>query len=156
MRSLAPGAPFREVRTMAQDVDDSLWAERTLAGIGSAFALVAALVAAIGLYGLLSFTLAQRRRELGIRMALGAGRREIARAVLLRVLVLVAAGAAAGTTIALATGRMLAAVLWEVRPTDPRIQVAAWAVLLLTATAAAALPAWRATRIDPAQALREN
>ncbi len=71
-------------------------------------------------------------------------------------LVLVAAGAAAGTTIALATGRMLTAVLWEVRPTDPRIQVAAWAVLLLTATAAAALPAWRATRIDPAQALREN
>lgn len=156
LRSLAPGVPFREIRTMRQDVDDSLWAERTLASIGTAFAAVAALIAALGLYGLLSYTLAQRRREIGIRIALGAGHGEIARTILMRVLALVAIGAAAGTAIALWTGSLLAAVLWEVAPADPRVHLAAWAVVLVTAAASAALPAWRAARIDPAQTLREN
>jgi putative ABC transport system permease protein len=73
-----------------------------------------------------------------------------------RVLALVTIGAAAGTVIALWTGRLLADVLWEVRPADPRIHIAAWLVLLTAAIAAAALPAWRATRVDPAKALREN
>lgn len=156
VRAIDPTVPYREIRTLAQDVDDSLWAERTLAAIGSAFAGVAALVAAIGLYGLLSYTLAQRRREIGIRIALGAGHRQIARAVLLRVVALVTIGATAGTAIALWTGRLLADVLWEVRPADPRIHIAAWLVLLTAAIIAAALPAWRATRVDPAKALREN
>jgi predicted permease len=156
VRAIDPTVPYREIRTLAQDVDDSLWAERTLAAIGSAFAGVAALVAAIGLYGLLSYTLAQRRREIGIRIALGAGHGQIARAVLVRVLVLVTIGAAAGTAIALWTGRLLSDVLWEVRPVDPRIHIAAWLVLFTAAIAAAALPAWRATRVDPAKALREN
>lgn len=156
VRAIDPGIRFREVRTLVQDVDDSLWAERTLAVIGSVFAGVAALVAAIGLYGLLSFTLAQRRRELGIRVALGAGRGQIAGAVVAPVLALILAGATAGTAIALWTGRLLSTVLWEVRPADPRIHLAAWAVLLLAAGTAAALPAWRAAGTDPAQALREN
>ena len=111
---------------------------------------VAALVAAIGLYGLLSYTLAQRRREIGIRIALGAGHGEIARAVLAPVLGLVVAGAAAGTAVALWTGRLLADVLWEVRPADPPvIHLGAWFVLLTVGVAAAALPAWRATRWIP-------
>src|SRR4029079_15630840 len=114
-------APFREVRTLTQDVDDSLWVERTLAAIGSGFAVVAALVAAIGLYGLLSYTLAQRRREIGIRIALGAGRGGIVRTVMGPVFRLVVGGAAAGTAVALWTGRLLGAVLWEVRPSDPGI-----------------------------------
>jgi predicted permease len=156
MSRLAPGVPFREVRTMAQDVDDSLWAERTLAAIGTSFAIIAALVAALGLYGLLAYTLAERRRELGIRIALGAGRANIARAVLLRVLLLVVAGAVIGTAAALWTGRQLAAILWDVKPADPRIHLLVWALLLATAALAAALPAWRAARTDPAQTLREN
>ena len=156
VRAIDPAIRFREVRTLVQDVDDSLWAERTLAAIGTAFAGVAALVAAIGLYGLLSYTLAQRRRELGIRVALGAGRGQVVRTVVVPVLALILAGAAAGTAIALWTGRLLTAVLWEVRPADPRIHLAAWTVLLLAALAAAALPAWRAAATDPAQALREN
>ena len=156
MRRIDPRLVPQEVRTLAQDVDDSLWAERTLAALGSAFAAVAALVACIGLYGLLSYTLAQRRREIGIRMALGAGPRDIARATLLRVLALVAVGAACGTAVALWTGRMLSAILWEIAPADVRVHIAAWVLMLLTASAAAALPAWRATRIDPAKTLREN
>jgi predicted permease len=156
LRSLAPGVPFREVRTMQQDVDDSLWAERTLASIGGAFAAVAALIAALGLYGLLAYTLAQRRREIGIRIALGAGQGAIARTILARVLALAAIGAAAGTAIALWTGRLLAGVLWEVAPADLRVHLAAWIVVLLAVAAAGALPAWRAARTDPAQTLREN
>ena len=69
MHRIAPELTIREVRTMAQDVDDSLWAERTLAAIGVVFSVAAAFIACIGLYGLLSYTLAQRRREIGIRMA---------------------------------------------------------------------------------------
>jgi ABC-type antimicrobial peptide transport system permease subunit len=141
---------------MEQDVDDSLWAERTLAGIGTVFSAVAALVACIGLYGLLAYTLAQRRREIGIRMALGAGRGELARVVALRVMFLVAAGAAVGTAVALWTGRMLNDVLWEVTPGNWRVHASAWVIVLATALAAAALPAWRAGRVDPMKALREN
>ena len=154
MRRIDPRLPFREIRTLKQDVDDSLWAERTLAGIGSVFSAVAALVACIGLYGLLSFTLAQRRKEIGIRMALGAGPREIARVTLLRALLLVAAGAAAGLAISLATARLMRSLLYGVTPAAPGGNLAAVAIILLTGVLAAALPAWRASRVDPAETLR--
>lgn len=154
MRRIDPRLPFREIRTLKQDVDDSLWAERTLAGIGSIFSAVAGLVACIGLYGLLSFTLAQRRKEIGIRMALGAGPREIARVTLVRALLLVAAGAAAGLAISLATARLLTSLLYGVTPTAPGGNLAAVAIILLTGVLAAALPAWRASRVDPAETLR--
>jgi ABC-type antimicrobial peptide transport system permease subunit len=156
IRRLAPGVPIREVRTLAQDVDDSLWAERALAAIGSGFAAVAALVACAGLYGLLSYTFAQRRKEIGIRMALGATPRDVALAACGGVVLLACAGATAGTAVALWTGRMLSSVLWQVGPTDLRVHAMTWIVLLVTAAAASALPAWRATRIDPAETLREN
>jgi predicted permease len=156
LAKLNPAVTFREVHTLAQDVDDSLWAERTLAATGTAFSAVAALVACLGLYGLLSYSVTQRRKEIGIRAALGANRAELARVVAVRVLLLVAAGAVLGAALAFWTGRMLESVLWEIRPGDPRALVAACAIVLATAAAAAALPAWRAGRIDPAQALREN
>ncbi|HXB69707.1 MAG TPA: ADOP family duplicated permease [Candidatus Acidoferrales bacterium] len=154
MRRIDPNLPFREVRTLKQEVRDSMWAERTLAGIGSIFSLVAAAVACIGLYGLLSFTLAQRRREIGIRMALGAGPGEIARVTLVRALALVAAGAAAGILASLATARLLTSLLYGVTPTAPSASLAAVAIILLTGALAAALPAWRASRVDPADTLR--
>ncbi|MDE3164534.1 MAG: ABC transporter permease [Acidobacteriota bacterium] len=156
LRSLAPGVAFREVRTMEQDVEDSLWAERTLAAAGSAFAGAAAVIAALGLYGLLAYTLAQRRREMGIRIALGAGRGRIARTVVGRVLVLVACGAAAGTGIALWTERWLRDVLWQGERGDVSAHAAAWAVVVAAALAAAAVPAWRAARTDAVEALREG
>ena len=154
MRRIDPQLPFREVHTMRQEVRDSMWAERMLAGIGSAFSAVAALVACIGLYGLLSFTLAQRRREIGIRMALGAGSAEIARVTLLRALLLVSGGAAAGMAISMATARMLASLLYGVAPMDAGANASAAAVVLATGVVAAALPAWRAARVDPAETLR--
>jgi len=154
MRRIDPQLPFREIRTLRQDVDDSLWAERTLAGIGSVFSMVAALVACIGLYGLLSFTLAQRRREIGIRMALGAGPGEIAKVTLVLALALVAAGAAAGMAASLVTARLLTSLLYGVTPAAPGSNLAAVGIILLTGTLAAALPAWRASRVDPAETLR--
>jgi hypothetical protein len=154
MRRIDPQLPFREVHTLRQEVRDSMWAERTLAGIGSVFSAVAALVACIGLYGLLSFTLAQRRREIGIRMALGAGPAEIARVTMLRALLLVAGGAAAGIAISLAAARLLTGLLYGVAPMDAGAHAAAAAVVLATGVLAAALPAWRAARVDPAETLR--
>jgi predicted permease len=154
MRRIDPRWPFREVHTLRQEVRDSMWAERMLAGIGSAFSAVAALVACIGLYGLLSFTLAQRRREIGIRMALGAGPAEIARVTMVRALMLVSGGAAAGMAISLATARMLASLLYGVAPIDAGANAAAAAVVLGTGVVAAAVPAWRAARVDPAETLR--
>jgi predicted permease len=154
MRRIDPNLPFREVRTLRQEVRDSMWAERTLAGIGSVFSIVAAAVASIGLYGLLSFTLAQRRREIGIRMALGAGPSEIARVTLVRALALVAAGAVAGLAISWATARLLTSLLYGVTPTAAPASLAAVAIVLLTGVLAAAPPAWRASRVDPAEALR--
>ncbi len=154
MRRIDPQLAFREVHTMRQEVQDSMWAERMLAGIGWAFSAVAALVACIGLYGLLSFTLAQRRREIGIRMALGAGPAEIARVTMLRALLLVSGGAAVGMAISLATARLLTSLLYGVAPMDAGANAAAAAVVLATGVAAAALPAWRAARVDPAETLR--
>jgi len=115
---------------------------------------VAALVACIGLYGLLSFTLAQRRREIGIRMALGAGPGEIARVTLVRAMALVAAGALAGILASLATARLLTSLLYGVTPAAPSANLTAAAIVLVTGVLAAALPAWRASRVDPAEALR--
>jgi predicted permease len=154
MRRIDPNLPFREVSTLRQEVRASMWAERTLAGIGSVFSMVAAAVACVGLYGLLSFTLAQRRREIGIRMALGAGPGEIAKVTLVRALALVAAGAAAGMAASLATARLLTSLLYGVTPAAPGSNLAAVATVLLAGVLAAALPAWRASRVNPAETLR--
>jgi ABC-type antimicrobial peptide transport system permease subunit len=155
MRKIDPRLPFREVRTMRRDVDDSLWAERTLATIGSGLSMLAALIACVGLYGLLSYTLAQRRREIGIRMVLGARPADIGRATLLRVLTMLLAGAALGIAAAVPVARLMQSMLFEVSPADAASHAAAVAVMLAAGLAAAALPAVRAARVDPWQALRD-
>ncbi len=154
MRRIDPRLPFREVRTLRRDVEDSLWAERTLAAVGTALSALAAVIACVGLYGLLSYTLTQRRREIGIRIALGARPADIGRATLLRVLAMLLAGAAIGIAAAIPAARLMQSVLFEIPPTDWSSHAAAVALMLTTGLASAALPAWRATRIDPWQSLR--
>ena len=154
MRRIDPNLPFREVHALKEEVRDSMWAERALAGIGSVFSAVAAVVACVGLYGLLSFTLAQRRREIGIRMALGAGPGDIAKVTLARAMVLVAAGAGAGLAVSMATARLMTSLLYGVTPTAAGSNLAAAGIILLTGGLAAAAPAWRAARVDPAETLR--
>ena len=107
MRRIDPRLPFREVRTMRSDVDDSLWAERTLAAVGSGLSMLAALIACVGLYGLLSYTVAQRRAEIAIRIALGARPADIGRATLQGSAVILLAGAALGIAAAVPAARLI-------------------------------------------------
>ena len=120
----------------------------------SIFAGVGLLLAAVGLYGVLAYTVARRTREIGIRMALGAQLADVRRLILGQGLALVAVGGVIGITVALATGRLLRAYLFGVSSTDPVTLVAVTVVLAAVALFACWLPARRATRVNPMEALR--
>ena len=144
----------------AHSFDDLLGTELATPRLSSfllgVFALVALLLAAIGLYGVMAFTVREETREIGLRMALGAGPERIRRDVLGRSLSVIALGGAAGLLGALASSRVLAGLLFQVQPADPVALGAACLLLGLVALAAAYLPARRATRVDPAIALRSE
>ena len=114
------------------------------------------MVAGWGLYSLLAFDVALRQHELGVRSALGAGGARIIRLVMRRSLTLVVAGIAVGLVASFASGRYVETLLFEVSPTDPSIYAAVAAALLTVAVVAGALPAWRATRVDPREALQAD
>jgi putative ABC transport system permease protein len=120
------------------------------------FALVALLMAALGVYGVVAFVVSRRTREVGIRMALGARAADVLRLVLRQGMAPVLIGLAAGLVASLALGRLSAGLLFGVPPHDPPTLAAAAAVLTAAALLACALPARRAARIDPAQALRDE
>jgi len=146
-------APY-ELITMQEQLDRSTSAQMvavTLVGILGALALV---LAAIGLYGVMSYAVSQSTRELGLRMALGAGASNLLRLVLSRGLALTGAGVLLGAAAALLLTRLLGNLLFHVSPRDPIAFGSALAVMALVSLAASFLPAWRATRTDPAQILR--
>jgi len=116
---------------------------------------LALLLAAIGLYGVMSYAVSQSTRELGLRMALGAGASNLLRLVMSRGLTLTAGGVVFGAAVALALTRLLGNLLYKVSPRDPLAFGSALAVMTITSLAACFLPAWRATRTDPARALRD-
>ena len=147
--------PVAEVHTLAEEVDDSAAPERLTAILASIFGIFAALLAAVGLYGLLAYAVAQRQREIGIRMAMGARPRAIARLIGGQALVLAAAGVVVGLAGALVLAPMAGALLYGVGPTDPASLLAAAALVALVAALAAFVPAARAAKVDPAVALRE-
>jgi len=122
----------------------------------SVFGVAALLLAAIGLYGLMASIVRERTREMGIRMALGAAPERLRRDVLAQALAVSGAGALVGLVAAFGTSRLLSAILFEVSPTDPISLAAACVVLLIVVSIAAYGPARRATRIDPANALRAD
>jgi ABC-type antimicrobial peptide transport system permease subunit len=147
-------APY-EVITMQEQVDRSTSPQLvavTLLGVLGALAL---LLAAIGLYGVMSYAVSQSTRELGLRMALGAGALNLLRLVISRGLSLMAGGALLGAAVALGLTRLLGNLLYKVSPHDPLAFGAAFAMMTIAALAACFLPAWRATRTDPARALRD-
>ncbi len=147
-------APY-EMITMQEQVDRSTSAQMvavTLVGVLGGLAL---LLAAIGLYGVMSYAVSQSARELGLRMALGADTSNVWRLVMSRGLGLVAGGVLLGAVVALALTRLLGNLLYKVSPRDPLAFGGAFAVMTIAALAACFLPAWRATRTDPARALRE-
>lgn len=151
----ANAAPI--VVTTVEDVlGASLFPQRLAARLVGGFGLVGLALAAVGIFGLLSFIVAQRTREIGVRMALGAGRRAVVGMVLRDGLVLLAAGTLIGLAVALAATRVLASLLHGVSPGDPVTLAAVCAVLAAVTMAAALAPARRAARIDPMEALRHE
>jgi ABC-type antimicrobial peptide transport system permease subunit len=118
------------------------------------FGGLAVLLAAIGLYGVMSYTVSQSRRELGLRMAVGAAPRHLLRLVMARGLALTALGVALGAPLALPSSRLMGYLLYRVSPRDPVAFASALAVMMIAAAAACFVPAWRAARIDPVRALR--
>ena len=156
LAQLDPRLPFSEIVTMQQQVSESLWQERLLAVLAAVFSAVSILMAATGLYGLLAYDAAQRTREFGIRIAVGAQRGSVVSLLLRDLLRIVLPGAAAGVLLCLMLSSLVASTLYGVRSTDP--VSFATALLLVTAIAAAAslLPVWRTLRINPAAILRDE
>jgi len=153
-RAMDPAAPMFEVETLDAQVSASLREERLLAMLSSGFGLLALLLSCLGLYGILSYTVAQRTKEIGVRMALGAARRDVLWLVLSDALRLVLLGAALGIPAALAAARLVASQLYGISAADPVAITLATLALLGVAAVAGYLPARRATRVDPLVALR--
>jgi len=156
VRALDPTLPVANLSTMENVVRRSIARPRFIALLLSIFAGAALFLAAVGIYGVLSYSVAQRAQELGIRMALGADRRRILRLVMSQGLLLAFAGVAAGVAISLALSRLIASLLFGVAPTDPVTYGAVTALLGAVALAACALPAARAARVDPLVVLRSE
>jgi len=148
--------PLFDVRTQTQQIEQMLYQERLMSRLSSFFAVLALILACIGLYGLLSYEVARRTRELGIRMALGAQRRELMRLVVRRGLVLALAGVVIGIGTAIAVTRLMSALLYGVRPYDPATFGGVCILLVLVALAACSIPARRAMHINPMVALRDE
>jgi predicted permease len=156
LAALDPTLLFTEIHTLAEEVDASAAPERLTATLAAIFGSFAALLAAAGLYGLLALAVEQRRREIGIRMALGARPSDVGGMLARQAGALVAAGLVTGLGAALLAGRWARPLLYGVGPWDP-LSLALAAVLVSVASAAAtAIPAARATRVQPATALREQ
>jgi predicted permease len=146
--------PVFNVHTQAELIDQLLFQERMIAKLSGFFGILALLLACIGLYGLLSYEVSRRTREIGIRMALGAQRRGVLRLVVGQGLVLAIAGAMAGIAVTLGVTRYLKSMLYDIHPNDPATIVGVAILLALVAVAACYIPARRALRVDPVVALR--
>ena len=151
---LDPNLPIYQMKTVEDQKQDSLAIERLAASVSTAFGVLATMLAAVGLYGVMSFLVARRTREIGVRMALGARARNVVWLVVRDVLVLVGLGLAIGLPAAFALTRLLASQLYGVEPHDPIVMTLATLGMLAVATLSGYLPARRATRIDPIRALR--
>ena len=142
--------------TLATQVDESLTRERLLATLSGFFGGLALMLAMIGLYGVMSYNVACRRNEIGIRMALGAEQSRVRNMVLREVAILIAIGTIIGLGAAVATTRFVATFLYGLKPNDPMTLLLAAAVLAGVAFVAGFLPARRASRLDPMAALRDE
>ena len=154
VRDMDPNVPVYSMRTTEVTINESLSTERMIASLSAVFGFLATLLAVIGLYGVMAYTVAQRTREVGIRMALGAARGNVIWLVMREVLLLVAIGVAAGVTASLALTRVVQSQLFGLTPHDPFTLGLATAALALVACAAGYVPALRASRLDPMAALR--
>jgi putative ABC transport system permease protein len=151
---VAPNIPLHEIRTLEQVVGDDLAGQKFNTLLVGAFAVIALLLAAVGVYSVMAYLVAQRTREIGIRIALGAARSSVMGLVVGRGMLLVAGGLAIGLAVSSWVGKLMTTMLYETSPSDPLTYLGVSAVLALTAVTACAVPALRATRVDPQAALR--
>jgi predicted permease len=156
VHELQPEVPIVSVRTMRSQVERALTGERALATLSSAFGFIALFLVCVGLYGVVSHWAAQRRREIGVRMALGATAGGVHWMVMRQAFALVTIGLALGLPAALVVARLLRGFLYGLGPADPATLGGAALVMLAVATLAAHLPARRAATLDPMVALRED
>jgi putative ABC transport system permease protein len=154
--SVDPNQPVGAIRTMDEQLSNSLSRRRFSVTLLSAFGVIAVVLAAVGLYGVLAFIVAQRKREIGVRMALGASPRDVIADVLGQGLQLAAAGVAAGIALALAATRLISSLLYGTSTTDVATFASVAALLVVVAAGASIVPALRASRVDPLVALRED
>jgi putative ABC transport system permease protein len=154
LRQLDPDLPMFDIRTMTERLDQSLWARRAYSWLFGAFALVALILAAAGIYGVISYAVSQRTQEIGIRMALGAQPAQVLREVLASGMLLVSAGVALGLAGALAAVRLLQTLLFGVSSRDPIIYAAVMLGVVIVGLLANFVPARRAASVDPLRALR--
>jgi len=154
IRELDATLPVANIRPMSEVVNTSLATPRLTGFLLGAFAAIALSLAAIGIYGVLSYLVSRRTHEIGIRLAVGADRMQVLTMVLKQGVTLAATGIVVGVVAALLLTRLMQSLLYQVRPTDPVTFIVVPAVLVVVALLASALPAFRATRVSPLIALR--
>jgi len=154
MKQVDPNLPIENMRTLQQQVRDNVFLDRFISVLSTAFASLATLLAAIGLYGVLAYTVSQRTREIGLRMALGAAPGRVRGMVLRQVAVMIVIGGFVGLLAAVSLGRLAQSMLFELKGWDPVVLIGSAVVLTIVALSAGFLPALRASRVEPMRALR--
>ena len=153
-RDLDANIPIFNLRTLERQIDQSLLNDRLIATLSAAFGVLATMLAVIGLYGVMAYTVARRTREIGVRMALGAVQGDVIRLVMREVLLLVGSGLAIGLVASFALGKYVSSQLYGVTANDPASMAGAALLLATVAMLAGYIPARRAARINPTLALR--
>ena len=156
VKQLDASMPVYEMKTVEGQLDETLLTDRLIALLSAGFGLLATLLASIGLYGVMAFVVARRRKELGIRLALGSPRGVVIWLVMSEVLILLGIGLAVGIPAAMASGSFVSSQLYGIEARDPWLAVSTVALLTLVSAAAGLIPAHRASRIDPILALRHE
>ena len=154
VKRIDPNLPLEELKTLPQQVKENVFLDRMISTLSASFAVLATLLASIGLYGVLSYTVAQRTREIGVRMALGADARRVRTMVLRQVGIITVIGGVTGILAAIALSRLARTLLFGIEGSDPIAMIAAALLLGLVALLAGGIPAIKAARIDPMKALR--
>jgi ABC-type antimicrobial peptide transport system permease subunit len=151
---LDPDLPLENLKTLPQQARENVFLDRIISTLSAAFAALATLLAAVGLYGVLAYTVAQRTREIGVRMALGADSGRVRMMVLRQVAFMTLIGGVIGIIAAVILGKQAASLLYGLEGHDPVVVITSAATLALVAFVAGYLPARRASKVNPMQALR--